>query len=359
MNERAILVFELLEKGAKNMKSYYLEHWDKWPLPVLPVPDILNPFKEDGVNLWAALAYHLPYQNIKFLTVFGMLRAAEKEGKLEGVHTLVEATSGNTGVVLAAMAKSFGISRVKLVVAPDLPEGKRYPLIMTGAELIPPEEGLSAIGTARKMGGGGWRKKDWCADNGILNLDQYANPEGTTLHDLFTAPTLLELMPPPSLFVAGVGTGGSLVGVSRFLRCNLDKVTIVGVLLAKGQEIPGVRDLDRMKEITLPWREAADEVVEIGTRPSYLASLWFNWVMGITPGPSSGFAYLGALKYLCKQNDRGMNALRDSNGRINCAILFPDSNRPYGDRFMANLPADCLKQSTAPLPWEFPGHELW
>ncbi len=338
-------------------KSYYIKHWDKWPLPVMPVPGELNPFAADGVDLSVALAYHLPYENIKFLTIYGMLAGAEKLGMLRGIHTLVEATSGNTGVVLSAMAKSFGPLSVKLVVSPDLPDGKRYPFLLAGAEAISPEAGLSAIATARKLGGGGWKAEGWKADDGCLNLDQYANPDGTKLHASFTAPRILEqLAYPPTLFAAGVGTGGTIVGISNHLRSHLENIKIVGVLCSPGQEIPGVRDLDRMKEITLPWRESIDDYTEAEARPSYLASLWFNWIMGLTPGPSSGFAYLGALKFLKKHKDAGtLDSLRNKQGRIHAVILFPDGNRPYGERFMANLPFEYLKASTAPLPWQL----LW
>jgi cysteine synthase B len=344
--------------------SYYLDRWNKWPLPILSVPSALNPLEADQVDLSIALAYHLPYESIKFLTVYGLLSGAEESGVLNGVHTLIEATSGNAGVVLAPMARSWGIARIKLVVAPDLPDGKRYPLLMSGAEVIPPEEGLSGIATARKLGGGGWRSQGWHADNGCLNLDQYANPDGTKLHTSFTAPKILEqLSCPPTVFVAGIGTGGTLVGISNYLRNNLEKVKIGGVLLSPGQEIPGVRDLNRMKEITLPWRESLDEQIEMETKPSYLAALWFNWLMGITPGPSSGLAYLGALKllkeYKDKKDGRDIDSLRDRQGRIHAVTLFPDGNRPYGDRFTANLPFEYFRASTAPLPWKFPGHELW
>ncbi|MCL4405364.1 MAG: pyridoxal-phosphate dependent enzyme [Patescibacteria group bacterium] len=338
-------------------RGYYIKNWDKWPLPVVPVPNELNPFVSDRVDLSVALAYHLPYENIKFLTVYGLLAGAESRGLLQGVHTLVEATSGNTGVTLAAMANSFGNLHVKLVVAPDLPDGKRYPLITAGAEMIPPENGLSAIATARKLGGGGWKPENWHADNGYLNLDQYANLDGAKPHADFTAPKIMEQVPyPPTVFVAGVGTGGTLVGISDYMRRNLGKIAVVGVLLSPGQEIPGVRDLNHMKEITLPWREASNDYIEIDTRPSYLASLWFNWIMGLTPGPSSGFAYLGALKFINKHKMAGtLDSLRDKQGRIHAVILFPDGNRPYGDRYMANLPFDYLKPSTAPLPWKL----LW
>jgi cysteine synthase len=285
--------------------------------------------------------------------VLGLLNGAEKSGALDGAHTLVEATSGNTGIVLAGMAKAFGISHVKLVVAPDLPDGKRYPLILAGADIIAPHENMSAIATARALGGGGWKSNNWHHDNGVLNLDQYANLDGTTLYADFVAPKILAQMShAPTVFVAGIGTGGTLIGIGNGLRQRIKNITTVGVLLAPWNEIPGVRDENRMKEITLPWREAADKIVEAETRPSYLASLWFNWIMGITPGPSSGFAYLGALQFLKNKKGAGtLNSVRDIDGKVRVVMLFPDGHRPYGDRFMANLPFEWTRPSTAPLPW--------
>ncbi|MFA6495039.1 MAG: pyridoxal-phosphate dependent enzyme [Candidatus Paceibacterota bacterium] len=334
---------------------YYRDQWESWPFPVIKIPSKLNPFENDGVELFAATASHLPYENIKFYGVLGLLNGAEKCGALDGTHTLVEATSGNTGIVLAGMAKAFGISHVKLVVAPDLPDGKRYPLILAGADIIAPHENMSAIATARALGGGGWKPDNWQHDNGVLNLDQYANPNGITLYTDFVAPKILGQMDhAPTVFVAGIGTGGTLIGVGNGLRQRIKSmaITTVGVLLSPGHEIPGVRDKNRMKEITLPWETSADHIVEMETRSSYLASLWFNWIMGITPGPSSGFAYLGALQFLKNQKKSDtLDSVRAKDGKIRVVILFPDGHRPYGDRFMANLPFEWTRPSTAPLPW--------
>lgn len=333
---------------------YYADTTHAWPIPVVPIPALLNPFHEDRVELFAALTNHLPYENVKFLTVLGLLKGAHRCGVLAGTHTLVEATSGNTGIVLAGMAKAFDIPRVTLVVSPDLPDGKRYPLMLAGADIMAPHDDLSAIATARKIGGGGWKETGWQHDNGILNLDQYANMDGALLHTEITGPRILEQMnQPPTVFVSGIGTGGTLIGIARALRERTNnKLTTVGVLLAPGHEIPGVRDENRMKEITLPWRQATDAIVYMETRPSYLASLWLNWTMGITPGPSSGFAYMGALAFLKKHADaKTLDGLRAKDGTIRVTVLFPDGNRPYGDRFTANLPYDWMRRSTAPLPW--------
>jgi cysteine synthase len=330
----------------------YLIDCDRWRLPVVPIIPELNPFAQDGVDVFAALAYELPFHNIKTPTILGMLQHARAAGALEGVHTLVEATSGNTGFVLAMLASVFDIRRVQLVVAPDIPDGKRYPLICAGATLVTPEAGLSGVATARQRGGGGWKAEGWCPDNGYLNLDQYANPANSLLHEKWVGPKIWEEMNGDlSVFCAGIGTGGTLCGISRCLRDRAAALTVVGVLRAPGQEVPGVREEARMKEISLPWREAAGVCVEVSTRPSYAMSLWFAWRMGLTLGPSAGFAYLGLLKFLAKQKQDGtLDALRSRDGRIRAAVLFADTFRPYGDRFTAHLPLTYLHPSTAPQP---------
>lgn len=333
-----------------------------WPLPVVRLSDELNPFHMDGVELRAVLADHLPDDNAKFITVLGLLQGALEKGlfsKTPRRLKLVEATSGNTGRSLALLASKspFLVEHVKLIVAPDLPDGKRYPLILAGAECVPPEEGLSAIATARKLGGGGWTEDGWHVENGFVNLDQYACPAGFRLHEEWTAPKILNecrsFQTPPTVLVAGIGTGGMIRGISRGLQYLLsEKLSVIGVLCAPGQEIPGVRSREKMKEISIPWQSAADEVMEIETRVSYLSSLWFHWQMGITPGPSSGFAYAGALKFLKLHKQAGdLDRYRGNDGMVRVIIFFPDGSRPYGDRFMANLPAEYISPLTAPKPW--------
>jgi cysteine synthase B len=342
-------------------ENHFVKEWCKWPLPVRKITGKLNPFEKEGVALWAALAFLMPYGGVKFLTVLGLLEEAARTGMFHGVHTLVEATSGNTGVALASMARHYGNFEIQLVVSDDLPHGKRDPLVLAGAHLIPPQKGMSAITTARAMGGGGWKAADWKPDNGCLNLDQYANPAGARIHTCHTAIKILGQMEyPPTLFAAGVGTGGTLAGIRNYFAHWRENFTTVPVILAPGYEIPGVRDRKRLKEIKLPWEKDPDKTVEITTRPSYLAAVWLNQAFGFPMGPSSGLAYLGCLKALADYKKAGtLDTVRDKNGQVHALIFMADGNGSYGDRFMANLPAEYLNIETAPLPWAFPGSELW
>ncbi len=286
-----------------------------------------------------------------------MLWNADELGVLQGVHTLVENTSGNTGLGLLALARRppFNIPNVRLIVQPDLADGKRGPLVLRGATFAEPEGELSGVATARKIGGGGWKPgNDWRADQGILNLDQYGNPLNSLFHRLRTGPNILEQEPGITIFCCGFGTGGTGIGVGDYLRSQLENITIVGGLCAPGQKIPGIRDRERMKDITLPWEETISPgaCIEMGTRVSYLATLWLLWFSIESLGPSTGFAWMCLLQFLHQQKEAGvLDKHRNKRGKIKAVVLGPDTYRPYIDHFHANLPGDWIRRSKAPLPW--------
>jgi cysteine synthase len=332
------------------------------PLRIIPQPldKRINPFIDDGLRISAVMGCDLPpHQNIKVLSVRGMILDAFKRGKLEGVTELVEATSGNTGGAILGDAIHCGIHRVTLVVQPDLAVGKRDPLELLGARLIGPADNYSAIATARRMGGGGYSDDDaWGADNGVLNLDQYGNIHNADLHESYTGAWISIRMPEISLYVGGIGTGGTTIGVMKSLRRCCENVKSLGILCAPGQKIPGVRDRERMKEIRLPWEQALDAIVEIDTRQAYLTTLWLIRLTGLMYGPSGGFAHAGLLKFMKSCKDTGkpydLDQLRikkgPKQGLIEVAVMIPDTYRPYVDHFKSNLTAEQLRFSTSPLP---------
>lgn len=337
-------------------QNYYVQQFlsGNWPLPVTRVCDSLNPFVADGVILYAVLGYHLPYDTMKFLTVLGLLEDAHERGMLRGVGTLVEATSGATGYVLTQLARShpFNVRRVVLIMKEDVPLGKRYPPHLAGAEIRPPEEGLSPIGTARRLSG-------TSDDHGLcLNLDQYGNMAGANYYREWAAEKILATTGEISVIFPAIGTGGSVIGLRAALARQTANPAVVGVMCAPQEEIPGVRDLDGMKEITLPWRDGLTDTVEVHTRTAYLSALWFQWEMGLTPGASGGLSYAGALQYLYKLRAAGgLDRLRrKKDGKIVAVVVFHDNARPYvTDRFTVFLSADMQRPQTAPRPWTLLG----
>ena len=103
------------------------------PLPLVELPEVLNPLAEHKVRIYAKLLYLLPLLNLKSLPVLKMLQ--EASGKLEGVHTIVENSSGNTAFSLASMARLYGIRSVRAIVPIDIAPGKLELLRLAGADV--------------------------------------------------------------------------------------------------------------------------------------------------------------------------------------------------------------------------------
>lgn len=330
------------------------------PLRVVPLPadQRINPFYNDGLRPYAVMGCDVsPHQNIKTLSVLGMVLDMLERGLLPRVKRYVEGTSGNTGVALLAYARCIGVPEVSLVIQRDLAVGKKDPLELLGADFIYPIDGMSAIATARLLGGGGYSSDDsWGpADDGTLCLDQYANEHNEDLHEWYTGPQILEVLPNIRIYSGGIGTGGTTRGIVKHIRQRVQNFKSIGVLCAPGEKIPGVRDLDRLKEVRLRWQDAIDVQIEMTTRQSYLTTFWLDALTGWVCGPGAGFTLGALLKFVEASKKSGeLENLRikggPDDGLIPAAFMVPDTARPYVDHFKANMPSDWLRVKTAPLP---------
>ncbi len=110
------------------------------PTPLVELPDNLNPFYKDGVRIFAKLMHFLPLANVKSLPAYNMLREKELQGKLAGVRSLVENSSGNTVFSLAVIGKIFGIPHTKAIVSHEVSRGKLPLLRLFGTEILVNEE---------------------------------------------------------------------------------------------------------------------------------------------------------------------------------------------------------------------------
>ncbi len=326
----------------------------------LPVDERVNPYYDDGFRPHAIMGCDIPpHQNIKMLSVLGMILDMLERGLLPRVKSFIEGTSGNTGLALLAYAHCLGVQGVTLIIQRELAVGKKDPLELAGAEFIYPMGKMSAIATARLLGGGGYSADaSWGpAEDGTLNLDQYANEHNEDLHEWYTGPKILEAVPNIRIYAGGIGSGGTTRGIVKYMRSRVENFKSIGVLCAPGEKIPGVRDLDRLKEIRLCWQDAIDVRMEMTTRQSYGTITWINWLTGWMGGPGGGGNYAALLKFMksCKETGKpySLDELRvkggSDDGLIPAAFMIPDGVRPYIDHFKANLPADWLRIETAPL----------
>ncbi len=324
----------------------YLQGLDS--LDFFELPRELNPFHEEA-EVFGVSAARFPGGS-KFITVRGMLASAFECGHLKGVKEFIEATSGNSGLALAVQAPRFGVSKVTLVISPDIPAPKRTMLHLAGAKAIPPAESLNTIDTARKLGGGGWGA---CGGNlkhngGVLNLDQYANPGNWVMHKVWTGPSIVNELGKVDVFSASLGTGGTIIGIGECLKQKL-KTKIVGVACAPTHEIPGARDEKRLAEVSLPWKSVLDGFEKVEQKQAYAVACWLNQIAGQPVGPSGGMALAGLFKHFTRSGVK-----KHLNGEKMRAVFFvPDGPDRYADRFEANLPNRFFNGRPGfPLPWE-------
>ncbi len=189
------------------------------------------------VRLWAKLEDRNPTGSIKDRAALSMLIDAEKAGLLHPGSTILEPTSGNTGISLAMAAKLRGY-RLVCVMPENTSAERRQLLHMWGAEVISsPAAGGSnqAVGAAKQLAA---EHPDW------VMLYQYGNPANAQAHYEGTGPELLADLPSITHFVAGLGTTGTLMGVGRFFREHKPKVRIIAAEPRYGELVYGLRNLD-------------------------------------------------------------------------------------------------------------------
>jgi cysteine synthase len=301
------------------------------PLPLVELPDHLNPFRESGVRIHAKLMYLLPLLTIKSLPALKMLLEAESKGKLKGVHTIVENSSGNTALSLAVLARNFGIQRVIAMVPWDIAPGKLDLLRICGVDLRLQKDypdGPSGIEVARRSGN----------QPGHFSPGQYHNDANPSSYEEWVAPEIWEQTKNKlTVFAAGLGTTGTLVGASRYFRGQSQPVAMVGIICRPESAVPGVRSKARLKEIGFDWQGAADCIVEAGTKESFRHSLKLCRA-GLMAGPSSGFALAGLLRYLQeKREESSLDSLRNQDGEVRAVFICGDTPLPYLDKYSTHL----------------------
>jgi cysteine synthase len=328
LTSRDLCVFE----GASSVRDF-LDPDNNPPLPLVELPDDLNLLRGEGVRIFAKIMYLLPLLNIKSLPAMNMLLEAESSGKLTGVHTVIENSSGNTAFSLAVLARYFGVSQVTAIVPWDIAPGKLDLLRLSGAQPtlkkeVPNEP--SGIAEARQAG-----KRE-----GYFNPGQYENEANPKAYERWMAPQISKQTNGKlTVFAAGLGTTGTLIGASRYLRREHPKIKIIGSILPPDGAVPGVRSEARLREVAFEWRNFADSLIEVGTKESYKVSLTLCRA-GFMAGPSSGFALAGLNRFLYAQCEQGrLDEIRNDEGEVLCVFVCCDTPLPYLDKYSTHLDA--------------------
>lgn len=202
--------------------------------PIVGLPR-LSPTPD--VRLWAKLEDRNPTGSVKDRAALAMVRRAEADGQLQPGATILEPTSGNTGISLAMIARQRGYQLI--CVMPENTSVERTQLLrMWGAEIVySPAQGGSneAVRVAKDLAA---RHPEW------VMLYQYGNPANPQIHYDTTGPEILADLPDLTHFVAGLGTTGTLMGVGRYLREHKPDVQIVAAEPRYGELVYGLRNLD-------------------------------------------------------------------------------------------------------------------
>jgi cysteine synthase B len=271
----------------------------------------INPYK--GVQLYGKLEGHNPGGSVKDRPAYGMIKGALDRGELKPGMKLIEATSGNTGIALAMIANLCGV-QIELV----MPENSTHERVLT-------MKAFGATVTLTSAQGSMEEAIDYAhnqvAKGGYLMLNQFANPDNYLAHYRHTGPEIWnDTKGAVTHFVSSMGTTGTIMGVSRFLKEKNPDIQIVGAQPTDGSRIPGIRrwPVAYLPKIFEPHR--VDQTIDVSEEEAVQTTRRLAKEEGIFCGMSSGGAVAVALKLIQQMSE----------GTVVCIIC------DRGDRYLSS-----------------------
>lgn len=240
-------------------------------------------------EIWVKLEGNNPAGSVKDRAAFSMINEAEKRGEIQPGDTLIEATSGNTGIALAMIAAVKGY-KLKLLMPDNMSKERQASMKAYGAELL-------LVSTTVGMEGARDLAKEMEKKGEGKVLDQFNNPDNPLAHFNTTGPEIWQQTEGRiTHFVSSMGTTGTITGVSRFLKSQSQSIHIVGLQPAEKSQIPGIR---RWSPGYLPGifnSELVDSVLDVNQTEAEETMRVLAKYEGIFCGVSSGGAVAGALR---------------------------------------------------------------
>ena len=290
--------------------------------PLLRISRYAKAVEAENADILAKLEYLNPAGSVKDRTALAMIEDAEEKGIIKAGATIIEPTSGNTGIglALAAVAKGYKV----ILTLPDTMSVERRTLLAAyGAEIVLTEGSKGMAGSITKA--------EELRDNipGAVILGQFDNPANAEVHRRTTGPEIWEQTDGKiDIFVACVGTGGTITGTGEFLKSKNSNIKVVAVepagspLLSEGRA--GAHKIQGIGANFIPSvlnKEIYDEIITVEDEEAFAEGKRFGQSEGILVGISSGAA-LKAAQILAKRPENKGKAI---------VVLLPDS----GDRYLS------------------------
>jgi len=281
-----------------------------------------------GAQVLAKLEFYNPANSVKDRIGVAIIDAAERSGELKPGGTIVEATSGNTGIALAMVGAARGY-HVILTMPETMSTERRVMLRAYGAEIVltPGSEGMAgAVARAKQI---------IAETENAVAADQFANPANPAIHEKTTAEEVwADTDGKVDIFVAGIGTGGTVTGVGHVLRARKPDVQIVGVepidspLLTEGQAGPHkIQGIGANFVPEILDRDSYDEIIDVSLDDSIRVARDLGTKEGILGGISSGAIIWAALELAKRPENAGKMIVAivcDYGERYISTVLFED-----------------------------------
>lgn len=263
-----------------------------------PLVEVQNILQKEGVKLLLKLEGNNPGGSVKDRAAYNMINEAIQRKNIRVGDTLVEATSGNTGIALALMAKVLGVNMV-LVLPENSTEERIKTMRSYGAEVVLTPKELGMEGS-----------RDYALKlkykKGYFRLNQFDNTDNSKAHYKTTGPEIWrDTEGEVTHFVSAMGTTGTIMGVSDYLKEQNDNITIVGAQPTEGSKIPGIRKWTDDYVPAIFNASKVDKVIEVSEEEAKTMTQRLAAEEGIFAGMSSGGAVATALK-VANQIEKGV-----------------------------------------------------
>lgn len=280
-----------------------------------PIVKLNRMTDDNSADIYLKLEFMNPGSSVKDRIALAMIDTAEQAGKLQAGDTIVEPTSGNTGIGLAMVAAAKGYKSI--LVMPDTMSSERRNLLKAyGAELV-------LTPGANGMNGAIKKAEELSAENGYFMPQQFNNEANPSIHEKTTGSEIIEQMNDGlDAFVAGIGTGGTITGAGKALKDHFSGIEVYAVepedsaILSGGK--PGPHKIQGLGAGFIPKvlnTDAYDEVIQISNDEAFEVSRQVATTNGILGGISAGAAVAAALKVAKKLGkDKKVLAVIPDNG---------------------------------------------